>query len=96
MGGKGRCIWIIHAEANAIVRAQGMDTMIVDMYCTHSPCYQCYLLACAAGISKIYYRNHYLDPLLDKIYSTAPYKPGTKTLEMIRVHPRVMELTEKS
>ena len=97
IGGKGRCIWCVHAEANAIIRATGSVTMMhVDMYCTHSPCYHCYLLASAAGIGKLFYRNHYIDPLLDRIYSTAPCRPDSKTLEMIRVHPRVMDLTEKS
>ena len=51
----------IHAEQNAITDCakRGVICNKCIAYITHYPCYNCFKLLCAAGISKIYYINDY-------------------------------------
>jgi dCMP deaminase len=52
---------VIHAEANAIAKlARSSESGLnSDMFITHAPCMECAKLIYGAGISKVYYRNHY-------------------------------------
>ena len=52
---------VIHAEANAICFAarEGIATDGAEIYCTHSPCYECAKLIIQAGIKKVYYSFTY-------------------------------------
>lgn len=50
--GAGSCI-SIHAEANAIVYADGLRTVGATLYCTDEPCDGCKRLIAAAGIENV-------------------------------------------
>ena len=52
--------FIIHAEKNAILYSR-CDLSKAKLYCTLCPCKPCVLIARAAGIRKIYYRDSYKD-----------------------------------
>ena len=55
------CRRTVHAEANAIVQAALHGTSIRGawLYCTHSPCPNCYMLILNAGIAKVIYEKPY-------------------------------------
>ena len=56
--------WVLHAEANAIVkmvRVTGESTEGATLYTTCSPCKECAKLIIQAGIKKILYRDVYRD-----------------------------------
>lgn len=52
--GVGSCI-AVHAEANAIVYADGLRTVGATLYCTDKPCDGCRRLIAAAGIERVVY-----------------------------------------
>lgn len=54
---------VIHAEANAITKLarDGQSGKGSVLFCTHAPCIHCAKLIYGAGISKVYYRDHYRD-----------------------------------
>lgn len=55
------CRRIVHAEANALCTAArfGVELAGAELYCTHSPCYECQKLCLSAGIKKIYFEVMY-------------------------------------
>lgn len=57
------CTRTVHAEANAIAFAakNGVETNLVDLYCTHSPCNDCAKLIINAGIARVIYVKKYRD-----------------------------------
>lgn len=52
---------VIHAEENAITKLarDGESGAGSTLFCTHAPCVQCGKLIYGAGITSVYYRNHY-------------------------------------
>ena len=52
---------VIHAEANAICFAArtGIPLDGAEIYCTHSPCFECAKLIIQSGIRKVYYNFPY-------------------------------------
>lgn len=57
------CTRTVHAEANAIAFAakSGVETNLVDLYTTHSPCNDCAKLIINAGIARVVYIEEYRD-----------------------------------
>ena len=56
--------WVLHAEANAIVkmaRSKGESTKGTTLYTTCSPCKECAKLIIQAGIKRVVYRDVYRD-----------------------------------
>lgn len=53
--------FIIHAEQNALVRADGAKLKGSTLYCTHSPCSECAKNIAAAGIRRVVFRHVYND-----------------------------------
>jgi dCMP deaminase len=51
---KNKYMYVVHAEANAIVRAE-MSCKGFTMYCTHFPCHECAKLIIQKGIKRIVY-----------------------------------------
>jgi dCMP deaminase len=51
----------IHSESNAILKvARSTESSVgATMFCTYAPCIDCAKLIHQAGITKLYYRNHY-------------------------------------
>ncbi len=50
---------IIHAEANALIYADGPRLRGGTLYCSYSPCINCAKLIAGAGISKVVFREPY-------------------------------------
>lgn len=50
---------IIHAEANALIYADGPRLRGGTLYCSYSPCVNCAKLIAGAGISKVVFREQY-------------------------------------
>jgi len=57
--------YVIHAEANAIVHANGTELRGATLYCTHSPCVNCALLIASAGIVRVVFEAVYRQDGLD-------------------------------
>jgi len=55
----------VHAEQNAIVQAalHGIKVKNSVLYCTNQPCSICAKMIINAGITKVYYKDGYDDPL---------------------------------
>ncbi|MDY6832459.1 MAG: cytidine/deoxycytidylate deaminase family protein [Thermodesulfobacteriota bacterium] len=55
----------IHAEQNAIIQAafHGVSIQGASLYCTNQPCSICAKMIINAGISAVYYRDGYDDPM---------------------------------
>lgn len=51
-------MYVVHAEANAIVRAE-QPCKGYTMYCTHFPCHECSKLIIQKGITKIVYNSEW-------------------------------------
>lgn len=49
----------IHAEINALIKADFANYQDKIMYLTHSPCYMCSKAIINAGIKAVYYKNLY-------------------------------------
>jgi dCMP deaminase len=66
----GHCVRVVHAEINAVAQAARMGTAIegATLYCTASPCWNCFKTLVNAGIVKIVYRDFYRD---DRIFDAA-------------------------
>lgn len=52
---------VLHAETNAIAKLARSNESGLNaaMFITHAPCLDCAKLIYQAGISKVYFRNHY-------------------------------------
>ena len=60
---RGCCTRTVHAEANALLKANGpVDTL----YCTDQPCGTCYKLALQRGVTRIFYTREYPDAERDR------------------------------
>jgi len=61
LGDRESCIRAVHSEANAIAHAarRGVKIDGASMYCTASPCYDCFKLMINAGIKKIVCKEVY-------------------------------------
>ncbi len=58
----GHCSNVIHAEINAIIHAQKNNNVNgAILYCTYKPCFECCKIIINVGISKVKYRNNYVD-----------------------------------
>jgi dCMP deaminase len=57
----GHCVRAVHAEANAVCQAakNGVAVAGATVYVTASPCWPCFRLVAAAGITRIVYREEY-------------------------------------
>jgi dCMP deaminase len=57
----GSCQRTVHAETNAILQAakHGVGTQGATLYCTLSPCANCFKMLANAGIKKIVYTEQY-------------------------------------
>jgi dCMP deaminase len=77
----GHCTNTVHAEANAIIQAAHIGVSIKDgvLYCTSSPCWNCFKLIANAGIRRIVYGKRY-GPELPRVRKTAK-KIGIKILQ---------------
>lgn len=53
--------YIIHAEQNALIRADGLKLKNATLYCSYSPCSECAKNIASAGIARVVYRNLYVD-----------------------------------
>ena len=55
----------IHAEQNAIIQAafHGVSIQGASLYCTNQPCSICAKMIINAGISAVYYKDGYDDPM---------------------------------
>ena len=72
------CVRVVHSEANAITQAarHGISVKNGTIYCNYLPCWDCYKLISASGISRIVYRESYGD---SKLTSDAARHPNSKT-----------------
>lgn len=54
---------VLHAESNAIAKVSRSTESSegATLFCTHAPCIDCAKLIYQAGISTVYYREHYRD-----------------------------------
>jgi len=54
---------VLHAESNALMKvARSTESSEgATLFCTHAPCIDCAKLIYQAGISSLYYREHYRD-----------------------------------
>ena len=54
---------VLHAESNAIAKVSRSTESSEGaiLFCTHAPCIECAKLIYQAGISSVYYRDHYRD-----------------------------------
>ena len=54
---------VLHAESNAIAKVSKSTESSegATLFCTHAPCIECAKLIYQAGISSVYYRDHYRD-----------------------------------
>jgi dCMP deaminase len=54
---------VLHAESNAIAKVSRSTESSegATLFCTHAPCIDCAKLIYQAGISSVYYRDHYRD-----------------------------------
>ncbi len=62
------CVATVHAEANAIIHAarNGVRIEDADIYCTASPCWECFKLIANSGIRRVFYDEFYrCDRILD-------------------------------
>lgn len=64
--GKDRCLRVVHAEANALLRVPPHIKHPI-LFSTSQPCYYCYLLACARGVQKIFFEEPFVDPARDAL-----------------------------
>ncbi len=55
---EGHCLWVIHAELNAILKAQLPETL----YTTHLPCLECTKVILRVGINRVVWESRYKDP----------------------------------
>lgn len=64
LGNRG-CTRSLHAEKNAIRRAWEKNYPLENatLYCTHAPCADCALHIREAGIDRVFFQEHYRDPL---------------------------------
>ncbi len=51
--------YVIHAEVNALLHTNGLQTRGGTLYCTDSPCPDCAKLIASAGVSRVVYERHY-------------------------------------
>lgn len=63
------CYRAVHAEMNALLNAAygGAPTKESTMYCTHSPCIECYKAMLNAGVVRLNFINEYKDELVTKL-----------------------------
>ncbi len=63
----------VHAEQNALVQAAsfGIKVAGASLYCTHQPCITCTKLLINAGITGIYVKKLYPDPLANALLKEA-------------------------
>lgn len=54
---------VLHAEMNSLMKvARSTESSEgATLFCTHAPCMDCAKAIYQAGITKVYYRNHYRD-----------------------------------
>lgn len=54
---------VLHAESNAILKvARSTESSNgATLFCTHAPCIECAKLIYQAGITTVYYKEHYRD-----------------------------------
>ncbi len=84
-----RCTRVIHAEANALLKANGpVDTL----YCTDQPCFSCYKLALQRGVCQIYYDRLYADDERDEFIQS---EPQNCTLHRISMEGVILEVEER-
>lgn len=59
----GHCVRAVHAELNAIIQCaqDGVSTVGLAVYCTHSPCPRCAAALVQAGIVEVTYLEPYRD-----------------------------------
>lgn len=69
----GHCLRATHAEANAIVQGahHGVRLNHGTLYTTHRPCAGCTKLLITAGIERVVYEHHYLDPVAETLFAEA-------------------------
>jgi dCMP deaminase len=62
IGGRESCIRTIHAEENAVIQCAryGIKMEGAVVYCTASPCYDCFKMLANAGITSVYYGEEYV------------------------------------
>jgi dCMP deaminase len=58
---------VIHAEANALIYADGPKLRGGTLYCSYSPCINCAKLIAAAGINRVVYREQFDDAGLEML-----------------------------
>ncbi len=66
----------VHAEQNAIIQAacHGISVKGAKLYCTNQPCSICAKMIINAGISTVFYRESYDDPMSREMFSQAGVK----------------------
>ena len=57
--GRDSCVRTLHAESNAIDRAPWEGMQGATLYVTVTPCYDCAKRIVSAGITAVYYSEHY-------------------------------------
>ncbi len=63
----------VHAEQNAIIQAacNGIQVTTSSLYCTNQPCSICAKMIINAGITTVYYKDGYDDPLSLAMFNDA-------------------------
>lgn len=61
---KGHCIRTTHSEMNAILNLEHQYHDLI-LYCTHTPCWNCYKALKSAGVTQMYCLIPYNDPQRD-------------------------------
>lgn len=76
----GHCVATVHAEANAIIHAarNGVRIENADIYCTASPCWDCFKLIANSGIRRVFYNEFYR---CDRILAVAD-RVGIELIDM--------------
>ena len=62
----------IHAEINALIKADFANHQDKIMYVTHSPCYMCSKAIINAGIKEVYYKNLFNEEALKFLNNYIP------------------------
>ena len=83
-----RCVRTVHAELNALLKANGyVDTL----YTTDQPCFTCYKVALQRGVTTIFYERPYPDKERDAFIHQQ--NPLCKMVQM-NLSNVILEITE--
>ena len=64
--------FVVHAELNAVLRSKAIDTDVLTLYCTLSPCNECAKAIIQAGnITRVVYKELRQNDVTDQMFEEA-------------------------